>query len=97
MTRLDSPVRVTRYAEPRLRPRRPGRESSMVSGKALGECSTAYLIESSRGRDARVRAALEYVIALEADPDADDFAIVWARHELLRCMRASKEEELFDG
>ena len=97
MTWRDSFRRATRYTGAKLRTSRSQPESSASVADAWDECSKAYLIESSRWRNSRVRNALEYLRDLEADPDADDFAIAWASHELQRRMRAAKEDILRDG
>jgi hypothetical protein len=97
MAWLDWSTRVTRYIGPKLRPRHSPPEFPGSLGEALDECSTPYLTQSSRCQDSHVRDALEYLTALEKDADADDVAIAWARHELLRCVRAAKENVLRDG
>jgi hypothetical protein len=94
MTWLDWSTRVTRYTGPKLQPHRTRLESPGSSGEELDECAMVYLIEGSRWRDSRVRDAREYLTSLESDPDADDFAIAWARHELLRCVQAAKDDVL---
>lgn len=97
MTWLDWSARMTRYIGPKLQSRRsqPGLPVSLA--EVSYDCSMPYPIESARWRDSRVRNALEYLTVLETDPDADDFAIAWARHELLRCVRAAEEDVLRDG
>lgn len=97
MRSLDSSACVTRQAGRKLRPRRSRLESSIAAGEALGEGSMVFFIERSRRRDSRVQDAFEHLSGLETDPDADDFAMVWARHELLRCIRAAKDTALPDA
>ena len=103
MTWLESFTRATRYTGPMLRLHRSRPQPSVSSQRpvsseeARDECSMTYIIESLKWRDSRVRSALEYLKALETDPEADDFAIVWARHELQRCLKAAREDILRDG
>ena len=95
MTWLESLTRARRYTGPKLWHRsRP--ELSDSSERARDESSMAYLIESARWQDSRVQHALGYLKSLETDPDADDFAIVWARHELQRCIHAATDDILRD-
>lgn len=97
MTWLDWSTRVNRYIGPKLRPRRSGAGYPASLEEALDECPGPCVIESLRMRDSRVRDAVEHLTALEADPDTDEFAIAWARHELLRCVRVAKEDVVRDG
>jgi len=52
------------------------------------DISRSPLQWSPEWQDARLDAAVRYMMALEADPDCDQLALVFARHEVMLCRRS---------